>query len=82
MTTPSVKSEQLSNIGEQSFKSNLLSQLFTFEDKPILVLGTPEEPLFIDKQICDILEFTNSRKALKDNVDQKWKLKFGTLSTE
>jgi prophage antirepressor-like protein len=79
-TDTPITENQPSNNTIQPFKSHLLSELFTFDNKPITILGTIDNPIFIGKQICDILEFTNSRKALKDNVEDKWKIKYKNLT--
>ena len=77
------QSTSLSNNTIQSFKSentNLLSQIFTFDGKQITVLGTVDKPLFIGKEICDILGYKNHRDIMKKHVKNKWKIKYKTLT--
>lgn len=47
--------------------SNTLS--FSFEDTSLTILGDILNPLFIAKQVCEILGFTNPRKAIVDHCD-------------
>ena len=69
-----------SNTKLQIFKSNLLSEIFTFDSKPIIILGTIDNPLFVGKQICDILEYKNHRDILKKHIEDKWKIKYKFLT--
>lgn len=75
-----LEKQSLSNNKLQVFKPNLFNKIFTFDNKPILVLGTPENPLFIGKQICDILGFSKTSKPLNKHVKDKWKIKYKTLT--
>lgn len=47
--------------------SNTLA--FTFEGSPLSILGDVLNPLFIVQQICTVLGFSNSRKAVADHCD-------------
>jgi len=38
-------------------------------EKPIRVYGTYNSPLFVAKDIATILDYSNTRKAIRDNVD-------------
>jgi prophage antirepressor-like protein len=49
-----------------------LNEVFKFNDKDIRVIGTFENPWFITKDICDILEISNNRQAIS-NIPDKWK---------
>ena len=49
-----------------------IDETFKFADKEIRVSGSYNEPYFVAKDICDILELSNVTEALK-NIPQKWK---------
>lgn len=51
---------------------NQIDETFKFEDKEIRVIGTYNEPLFVAKDICNILELSNITEALR-NIPEKWK---------
>lgn len=51
-----------------------IDMIFKYKDTSLRILGTFDEPLFIAKEICDILELTNSRMVLK-NIPEQWKRK-------
>ena len=51
---------------------NQIDETFKFEDKEIRVIGTYNEPLFVAKDICTILELSNITEALR-NIPEKWK---------
>jgi len=51
---------------------NQIDEQFKFENKEIRVIGSYNEPFFIAKDICNILELSNITEALK-NIPQKWK---------
>lgn len=52
--------------------SNNELTLFTFDGWEVRTGGTPEYPLFVAKDICDVLGIANSRDALKRlDVDEK-----------
>jgi prophage antirepressor-like protein len=82
MTTVAFQNNQLSSNNDQLFKSNIFSQIFKFDDQDIIVLGTIDKPLFIAKQICDILGYKNIFDALKDNIESHWKTKYKILTSE
>ena len=46
-------------------------QLFSYEEDPVRVvmLGDPPTPWWVAKDVCDILGYSNSRKALADHLD-------------
>ena len=49
--------------------SNL--QLFAFEGSQVRALEIKNEPWFVGKDVASILGYSNSRKALKDHVDEE-----------
>jgi prophage antirepressor-like protein len=51
---------------------NQIDETFKFENKEIRVLGSYNEPWFVAKDICNILELSNITEALR-NIPQKWK---------
>jgi prophage antirepressor-like protein len=58
---------------------NQIDTTFNFNTNSIRVLGNPNSPLFVAKDICNILELTNVTEALK-NIPEKWK-KFQNLTS-
>ena len=46
-------------------------QLFSYNEDPvrIVMLGDPPTPWWVAKDVCDILGYTNARKALADHLD-------------
>lgn len=84
MTSVPTKNTNLSENRLQVFKSpsnhQLLSEIFTFDSHQVTVLGTVDKPLFIGKEICDILGYSNITKAIKDHVEPKWKMKYKNLT--
>jgi prophage antirepressor-like protein len=70
MTTLPIKSNELSNNNLFLFKSDLTN------GKEIRVIGTPENPLFIGKDIAEILGYTNTKKAIEDHIDGEDKMKW------
>jgi prophage antirepressor-like protein len=48
-----------------------IDETFKFENKEIRVIGSYNEPLFVAKDICDILELSNITNALR-NIPEKW----------
>lgn len=50
---------------------NSIDETFKFENKEIRVIGSYQEPWFVAKDICDILELSNITNALK-NIPEKW----------
>jgi prophage antirepressor-like protein len=51
---------------------NSIDETFKFENKEIRVLGNYHEPLFVAKDICNILELSNVTESLR-NIPEKWK---------
>ena len=51
---------------------NKIDETFKINDKEIRILGSYNEPLFVAKDICDVLGLSNITEALK-NIPQKWK---------
>jgi prophage antirepressor-like protein len=52
--------------------SNLVSNLenvFNFEEKQLRIFGSSNEPWFCSKDVCNILEYKDVKKALKNHVD-------------
>ena len=48
-----------------------IDETFGFEDNPIRIVGTYENPLFVAKDICDILGLNNITNALR-NIPEKY----------
>ncbi|GAA0041706.1 phage antirepressor KilAC domain-containing protein [Lactobacillus amylovorus subsp. animalium] len=46
-------------------------QLFNFEGNKVRTLKVDDEPYFVGKDVASILGYSNSRKALKDHVDEE-----------
>ena len=46
-------------------------QLYSYGEEPVrvIMLGDPPAAWFVAKDVCDILGYTNSRKALSDHLD-------------
>ena len=64
---------ELKKIGEQKEKENEnVLDTFEFDDKIIRIIRHNNEPWFIAKDICDILEISNNRDALS-KIPEKWK---------
>ena len=51
---------------------NKIDETFKINDKEIRILGSYNEPLFVAKDICDVLGLSNITEALK-NIPQKWR---------
>ena len=47
-------------------------EIYNFENENVRVIGTYENPLFVVKDICDILELSNVTNAMR-NIPDKWK---------
>lgn len=63
----------MKKIGEQKEKENEnVLDTFEFDDKIIRIIRHNNEPWFIAKDICDILEINNNRDALS-KIPEKWK---------
>ena len=48
-----------------------VASVYSFESQPVNIIIINGEPHFIGKQVCDILGYANSRKALADHVDDE-----------
>lgn len=46
-----------------------IPSVFSFEDANVRTIGTPDLPLFVAIDICNALQHSNPRKAIKDLVD-------------
>ena len=64
MTTVQVKGNELSNNNIFLFKSDLTN------GKEIRVIGTPENPLFIGKDIAEILGYSDTSQSIREHVDE------------
>jgi prophage antirepressor-like protein len=49
-----------------------IDETFCFEKKEVRVIGTYNEPRFVAKDICDILELKNITEAIR-NIPEKWR---------
>jgi len=49
-----------------------IDKTFNFNGKEIRIIGTYDRPLFVAKDICDILELSNITEALR-NIPEKWR---------
>ena len=58
----------MENTSANAQNTNAL-QVFNFKNQQVDIIIIDGEPHFIGKQVCDILGYTNSRKALADHVD-------------
>ena len=47
-------------------------EIYNFENENIRVVGTPENPFFVVKDICNILELSNVTNTMR-NIPDKWK---------
>ena len=65
MTIVTNQSNKLSTYNLPIFKSELT------KDIELRVLGTPEEPWFIAKDIALMLEYKDTKKAVDDNIDKE-----------
>ena len=54
-------------------------KVFTFDGKQIRTTGTFDNPWFVVKDICDILDIKDNRVALR-NIPEKWKDEYKTLT--
>ena len=75
MTTVS-ENNVLSNNNLLLFKSDLTN------GKDIRVVGTTENPLFIAKDIGEILGYIDTKKAIVDNVDEEDKITWSKLKSK
>ena len=65
MTIVTNQSNKLSTYNLPIFKSELT------KDIELRVLGTPDEPWFIAKDIVLMLEYKDTKKAVDDNIDKE-----------
>ena len=72
MTTPT-ENIVLSNTNLFLFKSDLTN------GKEIRVVGTSENPLFIGKDIAEILGYSNTNESIKEHVDEEDKMKWSQV---
>ena len=49
-------------------------RLFNFENNQVRTLLINDEPWFVGKDVAEILEYTNTAKAIRDHVDEEDKL--------
>jgi prophage antirepressor-like protein len=68
MTTLPIKSNVLSNNNIFLFKSELTN------GKEIRVIGIAENPLFIGKDIAEILGYTDTSQSIREHVDEEDKI--------
>lgn len=55
---------------------NSLELAFNFESASVRTITDGEEIWFVGKDVCDVLGFTNSRKAIDDHVEPEDKIVF------
>ena len=51
---------------------NSIDMNLSFNNETIRVLGTSENPMFVVKDICNILGLTNVTETLR-NIPEKWR---------
>ena len=56
--------------------SNMLFKSELTNEKEIRVVGTSENPLFIGKDIAEILGYADTKKAIEDHIDEEDKMKW------
>jgi len=73
-------------VGDKQVVTNgddIVSKMFTYEEADVLViLDSDSKPWYKGKDICDILEYTNTKRAITTNVDEKYKKQYGDLINE
>ena len=47
------------------------NQIFTFQNQPVRVAGTPDTPLFVAVDVCRVLGLTNTTEALRSLDDDE-----------
>ena len=60
-----------------NFQDNYVA--FDFQNKPgqkIKIVGTYDDPYFCGKDVCNILEYKDVKKALQEHVKPKHKKKY------
>ena len=63
--------------GEQAI--NLCNNLFTYAKRQFGIVLVDNKPYFRAKDIADFLEYTNTMKAIRDHVKDKYKIKLDDL---
>ncbi|AZL89720.1 Bro-N domain-containing protein [Megavirus baoshan] len=64
----------------QNDKTGIISKMFTYEEADVLVIKDKNgDYWYKGKNICDILEYSNSRDTLKKNVDSEYKKSFADM---
>ncbi|ANB50163.1 putative Bro-N domain-containing protein [Powai lake megavirus] len=64
----------------QNDKTGIISKMFTYEEADVLVIKDKNgDYWYKGKNICDILEYGNSREALKKHVDNEYKKSFADM---
>lgn len=58
---------------------NMIEQAFAYGECIVRVYGTSENPWFRGNDVARILEYTRSRKAIEDHVDDEDKMSFAAL---
>jgi prophage antirepressor-like protein len=59
-------------VNKEIAENNNFLKVFKFDDKEIRTIGTSENPWFVAKDICDVLEIKDNRVVLR-NIPKKWK---------
>ena len=50
--------------------TNNALQVFNYGETPVRIVKKDGEPWFVAKDVCDVLGYTNSRKAIADHLDE------------
>jgi len=70
-------------VGDKQVVANgddIVSKMFTYEEADVLVvLDAESKPWYKGKDICDILEYNNTKRAITTNVDEKYKKQYADL---
>jgi hypothetical protein len=74
MITNTLESPPLSNILLPIFKSELTNGI------ELRVLGTPENPWFIAKDVAIMLEYKDTKKAIKAHIESDYILTYEQLN--
>lgn len=64
----------------QLVQAKSINQIFKFESKEIRILGTNDKPWFVTKDIAEILEYKDNKKAIDDNVENADRTIFRTIN--
>ena len=46
-------------------------EVFNFESKEVRTLLIDNEPLFVGKDVAEVLGYSNPQKAIRDHVDEE-----------